>query len=87
MPSEYKLIDINYKRCFELAPWPFFTVFNLCFIFSSLIEIVNLFKLETPEMKIVLQKEYEEYKDKSDSYFQMQVIFAEMIGEMDLQKS
>ena len=38
-------------------------------------------------MKIVLQKEYEEYKDKSDSYFQMQVIFAEMIGEMDLQKS
>ena len=37
-------------------------------------------------MKIVLQKEYEEYKDKSESYFQAQVIFAKIIGEMDLQK-
>ena len=37
-------------------------------------------------MKIVLQKEYEEYKDKSESYFQAQVIFAKIIGKMDLQK-
>ena len=37
-------------------------------------------------MKIMLQKEYEEYKDKSEWYFQTQVIFAKTIGEMDLQK-
>ena len=35
-------------------------------------------------MKIMLQKEYEDNKDKSESYFRMEAIFTE-IGKMDLQ--
>ena len=86
-----KLLNvITAKSVYSLYPDRFYklTVSDLFFFyyFHSLIEIVNLFKLKTPEMKIVLQKEYEEYKDKSESYFQAQVIFAKIIGKMDLQK-
>ena len=78
---------ITAKNIYSLHLDRFYKLFLIFFFnFSSLIEIVNLFKLKTPEMKIVLQKEYEEYKDKSESYFQAQVIFAKIICEMDLQK-